>query len=57
MVDHPTLLTGAAFAGNLRGPVVLRRTDREFIPAILTGLKTAGGRSRRWSTRVMKTTC
>jgi len=45
MVDHPTLLTGAAFAGNLRGPVILRRTDREFIPAILTGLKTAGGRT------------
>jgi hypothetical protein len=45
MVDHATLLTGAAFTGSLRGPAILRRTDREFIPAILTGLRTADGRA------------
>jgi hypothetical protein len=44
MVDHDTLLTGAAFTGNVRGPAILRRTDREFIPAILNGLMSQEGR-------------
>jgi hypothetical protein len=52
MVDHQTLLTGAAFTGSLRGPAILRRTDRDFIPAILNGLKTLDGRSALASTLV-----
>src|SRR5690242_8916582 len=42
---HDTMLVGASFTGNLRGPAILRRTDKEFIPAILRGLKTADGRT------------
>jgi hypothetical protein len=45
MVDHDTRLTGPAFAGSLIGPAILRRTDREFIPAILNGLRTSDGRA------------
>jgi hypothetical protein len=52
MVDHQTLLTGAAFTGSLRGPAILRRTDREFIPAILNGLKSSQGRADLASTLV-----
>jgi len=44
MVSHGILLTGAAFTGILRVPAILRRTDREFIPAILNGLMTQEGR-------------
>lgn len=50
MLDHQTLLTGAAFTGSLRGPAILRRTDREFLPAILNGLRTSEGRSELAST-------
>jgi hypothetical protein len=46
MVDHLTLVRGASFAGVMSAPVILRRTDREFLNAILNGLKTADGRAR-----------
>jgi hypothetical protein len=46
MVDHLTRMRGASFAGAISAPVMLRRTDREFLPAILNGLKTSDGRAR-----------
>jgi hypothetical protein len=45
MVAHDTVLSGAALAGTTAGPVILRRTDREFLPAILSGLQTVQGRT------------
>ncbi|MGA2412561.1 MAG: hypothetical protein ABSG46_19525 [Candidatus Binataceae bacterium] len=45
MVAEEVALTGAACAGNTPGPSILRRTDRAFIPNVLSGLSTNEGRA------------
>jgi hypothetical protein len=44
MVMHEALLRGAALAGETNAPVLLRRTDRNFLQAVLAGLRTPQGR-------------
>jgi hypothetical protein len=39
-------MRGASFAGAMSAPVILRRTDREFLNATLNGLKTSEGRTQ-----------
>lgn len=45
MVGHLTIVRGASFAGAMSAPVILRRTDSNFLNAILGGLKTVNGRA------------
>jgi hypothetical protein len=45
MVGHRPIVRGASFAGAMSAPVILRRTDSNFLNAILSGLKTADGRA------------
>ncbi len=44
MVDHAVILRGASFTGAVDAPVILQRTDQEFIPAILEALASQRGR-------------
>jgi hypothetical protein len=46
MVGHDATLTGVTFAGRSSAPTIVRRSDREFIPAILAGLCSDDGRRR-----------
>ncbi|MFL5496209.1 MAG: hypothetical protein ACJ8DC_17625 [Gemmatimonadales bacterium] len=46
MVEHPIRLRGPALAGVERGPLVLQRTEDDFIGAVLDELSTPGGIER-----------
>jgi hypothetical protein len=54
MVAHPVLLRGASLAGSgSERQLILERTDREFIPAILDELARPGGTADLLRTRVV----
>ena len=44
MVDHATILRGAGFAGRGAAPVILQRTDQEFVAGVLDQLGREDGR-------------
>lgn len=46
MVEHPTLLRGAAIGPANARPLILQRTDDDFLAAVLHELRTAEGRVR-----------
>jgi hypothetical protein len=50
MVSHDVLFRGASFAGAGRAPVILQRTDADFIANILHDLATESGRAAIVST-------
>ena len=43
MVDHEVILRGANLGAAQAGPLILKRTDQEFIPALLDELASARG--------------
>lgn len=43
MVDHSVILRGVSASRNLAAPLILQRTDEEFIDAVLDTLSTEGG--------------
>jgi hypothetical protein len=46
MVEHPTFLRGARIGTDEPRPMILQRTDQEFLPAILKELSTPEGREK-----------
>lgn len=43
MVEHPVLVRGAGSTGRVQGPLLLRRTEEDFVPALLEDLGDGDG--------------